>query len=38
MARGLRVAIYRLLKEKGYSPEQATFVTQAYEFVLALIQ
>jgi hypothetical protein len=38
MARGLRVAIYRLLKEKGYSPEQATVVTQAYEFVLASLE
>jgi len=35
---GVRVAIYRLLQEKGYSPEQATVLTQAYEFVLASLE
>ena len=35
---GLRVAIYRLVKEKDYSPEQATVLTQAYEFVLASLE
>jgi hypothetical protein len=32
------VAIYRLLKQKDYSPEQATTLTQAYEFVLASLE
>ena len=35
---GLLVAIYRLLKEKGYPPEQATVLTQAYELVLASLE
>jgi hypothetical protein len=32
------VAIYRLLKEKSYSLEQATTLAQAYEFVLASLE
>ena len=35
---GLAVAIYRLVKEKGYSPEQAKVLTEAYEFVLASLE
>jgi hypothetical protein len=35
---GLAVAIYGLVKEKGYSPEQAIVLTEAYEFVLASLE
>ena len=32
------MAIYRLITEKGYPPEQAKVLTQAYEFVLASLE
>jgi hypothetical protein len=38
LAGRLRVAIYRLLKEKSYSPEQTILLTQACEFVLASLE